>query len=125
VRSFSSFAVSFTISFPRLIAIATQVVHTETDRRSDLHEFLPDLLCERVRWPGAPKVTLALTDFAPGPKDMIDAVAAAATVLAFARGEGAEVGGGDGLGTIVLPRALTGSELNHPVHRWPGGRSNA
>jgi predicted nuclease with RNAse H fold len=57
---------------------------------------------------------------ASGPKDMLDAAAAAVTALRVARGEGCEVGGGDGLGTIALPRPLTKPELANPVHRWPG-----
>jgi len=42
----------------------------------------------------------------PGPKDMLDAMVAAATVLEFVEGRVVEVGGGDGLGTIILPRPL-------------------
>ena len=42
----------------------------------------------------------------PGPKDMLDAWVAAATVREFVEGRGAEVGGGNGLGTIILPRSL-------------------
>jgi predicted nuclease with RNAse H fold len=49
------------------------------------------------------------TDFSAcklGPKDMLDAWVAAVTVREFVEGRGAEVGGGDGLGTIILPRPL-------------------
>ena len=41
-----------------------------------------------------------------GPKDMLDAWVAAVTVSEFVGGRGTEVGGGDGLGTIILPRPL-------------------
>ena len=53
------------------------------------------------------RVEIDLAACAPGPKDMLDAVAAAATVMTLADGRGCEVGGGDGLGTIALPRPLT------------------
>ncbi len=47
-----------------------------------------------------------LNDFRTGVKDMLDASVAAITVMEFIRGNGCEVGGGDGLGTIVLPRKI-------------------
>ena len=53
----------------------------------------------------------------PGPKDMIDAMVAAVTVREFVNGRGTEVGGGDGLGTIILPRPLP-----NPIDKvlmWP------
>lgn len=56
---------------------------------------------------------------APGPKDVLDATMAAATVRRVLEGEGAELGGGDGLGTIALPRRLTREEAASAVHRWP------
>lgn len=60
------------------------------------------------------------TDFSeckPGPKDMVDAWVAAATVLEFAEGRGTEVGGGDGFGTIILPRRLPES-VSKEVLNW-------
>jgi len=54
----------------------------------------------------------------PGPKDMFDAWAAAATAREFAQGRGAEVGDGDGLGTIILPRPLTEPVIKE-VLNWP------
>lgn len=54
----------------------------------------------------------------PGPKDMLDAWVAAATVREFVEGRGAEVGGGDGLGTIILPRPLPGPVIEE-VLKWP------
>jgi len=62
------------------------------------------------------------TDFSackPGPKDMLDAWVAAATVREFVEGRGAEVGNGDGLGTIILPRPLPEPVIEE-VLRWPG-----
>jgi hypothetical protein len=51
-----------------------------------------------------------------GPKDLLDAAAAAYTVQRFLAGHGGEVGGGDGLGTIVLPVRPP----EHPALTWPG-----
>lgn len=67
----------------------------------------------------APRIEMSLAGFGPGPKDMLDAYCAAATVREFALGRGWEAGGGDGYGTIVLPgaRRSTGSA----VHQWPAG----
>jgi len=54
----------------------------------------------------------------PGPKDMLDAYVAAVTIREFADGQGCEVGGGDGLGTIVLPRPLRAPVIKE-VLSWP------
>lgn len=54
----------------------------------------------------------------PGPKDMLDAMIAAVTVREFVNGKGAEVGGGDGLGTIILPRPLPDPVIEE-VLKWP------
>ena len=62
------------------------------------------------------------TDFAafkPGPKDMLDALIAAATMREFIEAGGMEVGGGDGMGTIVLPRPLPEPFIEE-VMVWPG-----
>lgn len=53
-----------------------------------------------------PAVTINFSAFRHGPKDMLDACLAALTVREFLAGRGCEVGGGDGLGTIVLPTKL-------------------
>jgi hypothetical protein len=53
-----------------------------------------------------------------GPKDMLDAWVAAATVREFVEGRGAEVGGGDGLGAIILPRPLPEPVIKE-VLEWP------
>ncbi len=67
-------------------------------------------------------ITMPLSGFLPGPKDMLDAVVAAFTVREFIQGRGCEVGGGDGLGTIVLPRSV-----DHPnfalVNNWPNSKA--
>lgn len=47
-----------------------------------------------------------LNGFKHGVKDMLDASVAAITVMEYISNNGCEVGGGDGLGTIVLPRKI-------------------
>jgi hypothetical protein len=59
----------------------------------------------------------------PGPKDMLDAWVAAATVREFEEGRGTEVGGGDGLGTIILPRPLPEPVIDE-VMVWPDRASS-
>ena len=62
-----------------------------------------------------PQVTLSFANFKPGPRDMLDACIAALTVHQFMHGLGSEVGGGDGLGTIILPTPVP----DLPVLHWP------
>lgn len=50
------------------------------------------------------KYELCLNDFYHGIKDMLDASVASFTVYEFIHNRGCEVGGSDGLGTIILPR---------------------
>lgn len=64
------------------------------------------------------RVDMPLSGFLPGPKDMLDAVVAALTGMEFLAGRGQEIGSGDGLGTIVLPRPITKPIAE--VLRWPG-----
>lgn len=63
------------------------------------------------------QVGMPLKGFLPGPKNMLDAVVAAVTGMEFLAGRGQEVGGGDGLGTIVLPRPLASNSAD--VLHWP------
>jgi predicted nuclease with RNAse H fold len=53
-----------------------------------------------------------------GPKDILDSWVAAITVREFIKGRGCEVGGGDGLGTIILPRPLP-EPVIQAVLEWP------
>jgi hypothetical protein len=53
------------------------------------------------------RLEVTLKGFADGPKDMLDAFVGALTTREFCCGRGTQVGGGDGLGTIILPRPLT------------------
>lgn len=62
-------------------------------------------------------VRIPLSGFLPGPKDMLDAIVAAVTGGEVLAGRGQEVGGGDGLGTIVLPRPIAKPACD--VLRWP------
>jgi hypothetical protein len=41
------------------------------------------------------------------------------SVREFIAGRGVEVGGGDGLGTIVLPRPLSSTQAAHAALSWP------
>ena len=50
------------------------------------------------------RVEIDLRDFARGPKDLLDAYVAAATLREYVQGRGSAIGGGDGLGQIILPR---------------------
>lgn len=52
------------------------------------------------------KYELCLNNFSSGVKDMLDASICAITVYEFVNGRGCEVGGEDGLGTILLPREI-------------------
>jgi hypothetical protein len=65
------------------------------------------------------KVKINFSGFSQGPKDMIDACVAAMTVYEFVHGRGSEVGGCDGLGTIILPRPLPGKS-SPELFEWPG-----
>lgn len=67
-----------------------------------------------------PLVRLSFRRFhSSGPKDMLDAVAAALTVAEYAAGRGVEVGDGDGLGSIVLPCPLD-EATPRELFKWPG-----
>lgn len=66
-----------------------------------------------------PSIHINLNGFCPDPKDMLDAYIGALTVGEFLGGRGCEVGGGDNLGTILLPRPLpecSASLLKGPPH---------
>jgi len=52
------------------------------------------------------KYELCLNEFIYGVKDLLDASVSAITVYEFINGRGCQVGGNDGLGTIVLPRKI-------------------
>jgi hypothetical protein len=66
------------------------------------------------------RLTVDLGAFHLAPKDILDAYVAAYTVAEFIAGRGCEVGGGDGLGTIVLPRPLP-RQVPPGLMQWPAG----
>jgi predicted nuclease with RNAse H fold len=85
----------------------------------EVHEVFPTASYHQLVEDRSAQLSICLAGFRNGPKDMLDAYVAAFTVHEFLAGRGAEIGGGDGLGTIILPRPLPhGSE----VLRWPGRR---
>ncbi len=84
-----------------------------------VYEVFPSVSYHMLNEINHPPISLVLSGFAGQPKDMLDACVAAYTVQAFIEGRGAEVGGGDGLGTIIIPEKLPVNE-SHPVLKWPG-----
>ena len=86
--------------------------------RASVYEVFPSASYALLGGNSPLKIRIRLNDLAPGPKDMLDAYVAAATVREFVQGRGCAVGGGDGLGKIILPRPLP-----KPIEgmlRWPG-----
>jgi predicted nuclease with RNAse H fold len=86
----------------------------------EVHEVFPTASYRALATYGSPRVALSLESFAPGPKDMLDAVISALTVREYCLGRGSQVGGGDGFGTIILPCPLNDHQLRSLVHKWPG-----
>ena len=64
------------------------------------------------------RLTVNLGAFHLAPKDILDAYVAAYTVAEFVEGRGSEVGGGDGLGAIILPRHLP-ANIAPALLEWP------
>jgi predicted nuclease with RNAse H fold len=64
------------------------------------------------------RINADFSECKPGPKDMLDAMVAAVTVREFVAGNSVEVGGGDDLGTIILPRPLPDRVIKE-VLEWP------
>lgn len=90
--------------------------HAETPAPIVVHEVFPSAsyqLFDRR----AVRIEVTMSGFAAGPKDMLDAYCAAATVREVAQGRGWLAGGGDGLGTIALPGPRLRPES--AVHAWP------
>lgn len=83
-----------------------------------VHEVFPSAAYTMLAQDVHAQVTVHLGHMKPGPKDMLDAHVAAFTVREFAQGRGCEVGGGDGQGTIVLPRPIATGEKQGFL-RWP------
>jgi len=68
-----------------------------------VHEVFPTASYALLHGVHGVRLDIDFSACKPGPKDMLDAWVAAATVREFAKNMGCEVGGGDGLGTIILP----------------------
>ncbi|MGA7146584.1 MAG: hypothetical protein WBY47_18925 [Desulfobacterales bacterium] len=83
-----------------------------------VYEVFPSASYNMLRNDRDLKVTINFADFYKGPKDMLDASVAAITVHEFIQGRGSEIGGGDGLGTIILPRPLIGIP-SRELLSWP------
>jgi predicted nuclease with RNAse H fold len=83
----------------------------------DVHEVFPSASYNQLAAEERAVLSINLKGFADGPKDMLDAYVAAYTVHEYLAGRGVAVGGGDGLGTIVLPRPL--AKNCDAVSRWP------
>ena len=85
-----------------------------------LYEVFPSAAYAQLEKAGERALTtMDLRVLRPGPKDMVDAMVAAYTTREFVQGRGAEVGGKDGLGTIILPRPLE-VDHTHAVLEYPG-----
>jgi predicted nuclease with RNAse H fold len=71
-----------------------------------VHEVFPTASYALLEGVDSVRIDADFSACKPGPKDMLDAWVAAATVREFTNGKGSEVGHGDGLGSIILPRPL-------------------
>jgi predicted nuclease with RNAse H fold len=87
------------------------------DTMPHVYEVFPSASYRQLAGDPAATISFSFAACVPGPKDMLDAALAALTVREFLGGRGCEVGGGDGLGTIILPRPL--HDDTSKVHRWP------
>ena len=85
--------------------------------RVHVHEVYPTASYILLEGENEPRISLNFSDFRSGPKDVLDACVAATTVREFCLKRGCEVGGGDGLGTIILPRKL--KVTIEEVMQWP------
>ncbi|MFH1624690.1 MAG: hypothetical protein ABID54_05975 [Pseudomonadota bacterium] len=88
--------------------------------RTEVFEVFPTASYNMLDGAEELKFSINLSEFSKGPKDMLDACVAAITVREYLAGRGCEVGGGDGLGTILLPRPLPNS-VPPPLRTWPSG----
>lgn len=84
--------------------------------RYTVYETFPSASYLQLKDDPSLRIGVRLGDFHGGPKDMLDAYVAASTVREYARGVGCAVGGGDGLGTIILPRPVASTSA---VLHWP------
>lgn len=88
------------------------------EKAAGVHEVFPAASYSLLSGNRDVRIQVDFSACKPGPKDMLDAWIAAATVKEFMEKKGCEVGGGDGLGTIVLPRPLPEPVIDK-VLTWP------
>jgi len=102
---------------PEWMTVGFELFRELERRRYPVYEVFPSASYALMSGKAHQPVTLDLSDFARGPKDMLDAAVAAFSIHEFLAGRGQEVGD-DGLGTIVLPRPLP--ETTAPeLLAWP------
>lgn len=82
-----------------------------------VHEVFPTSAYKLLNHDTHATLTFPLFGFQRGPRDMLDAYAAALVVYEFEHARGCQIGGGDGLGTIVLPRPVHTDKK--AVLQWP------
>ena len=90
------------------------------EKRYKVYEVFPTASLSLLRFEEGQNVSFNFTDFvidkngsiAASAKDMLDAIIAAYTVFRHNGKFGEEVGGGDGLGTILLPVKLNKADRN-------------
>lgn len=83
-----------------------------------VYEVFPSAAYRLLAGDDSVRFELTAGGFARGPKDLLDAAMAAATVVEYEAGRGAAAGGGDGLGTIILPRPIPNASPD--LMTWPG-----
>jgi predicted nuclease with RNAse H fold len=84
----------------------------------NVHEVFPSASYIMLEDNRDVNIQINFAQFAFNPKDMLDACLAAATVREFIQGRGEQVGGGDGFGTIVLPRPIIYGRMEE-IFSWP------
>lgn len=102
---------------PKWMELGFQIFEVLKDFRF-VFEVFPSASFGVLREDRSVKVNLTFAGFSRGPKDMLDACVGAMTVFEFVHGRGVEVGGGDGFGSIILPRPLV-NVRNPEVLEWP------
>ena len=104
---------------PSWMAIGFAMFTALKNTTSSVYEVFPTASYSLLRGVTDVRISIDFSSCMSGPKDMLDAFVAAATVREFAFGRGSEVGGGDNLGTIILPRPLPKPVVKE-VLSWPG-----
>jgi hypothetical protein len=102
---------------PSWMRLGFQLFEALADR-PHVYEVFPSASYTLLAQDESPLASLVLKGFAPDPGDMLDALVGAVTVREFLGGRGCAIGGGDGLGQIILPRAI---EARAPASllTWP------